>query len=63
MKIIFRVAIIIIVVYILGLNAYPRKSKFANHHKKNVKGWLDMGAWTHKKGAFGWYADFPVGKG
>lgn len=34
-----------------------------HHHKKGMKGWLDMGAWTKKKGAFGWYADFPVGKG
>ena len=27
-----------------------------DHH-----GWLDMGAYSGKKGAFGWYADFPVG--
>lgn len=26
-------------------------------------GWLDMGAYSGKKGAFGWYADFPVGYG
>lgn len=32
-----------------------------HHHKKYVKGMMDMGAWTKKKGAFGWYADFPVG--
>ncbi|GFV18446.1 uncharacterized protein TNCV_4468821 [Trichonephila clavipes] len=26
-------------------------------------GFLDMGAYTDKKGSFGWYADFPVGRG
>lgn len=34
------------------------------HHKGHgAKGWLDMGAWTGKKGAFGWYDKHPVGKG
>lgn len=35
----------------------------ASHHGHGVKGWLDMGAWTGKKGAFGWYDKHPVGKG
>ncbi|KAF8796064.1 hypothetical protein HNY73_000490 [Argiope bruennichi] len=26
-------------------------------------GFLDMGAYTDKQGSFGWYADFPVGRG
>lgn len=34
-----------------------------HHHGHGVKGWLDMGAWTGKKGAFGWYDKHPVGKG
>lgn len=33
------------------------------HHGHHAKGWLDMGAWTGKKGAFGWYDKHPVGKG
>lgn len=33
------------------------------HHKHHAKGWLDMGAWTGKKGAFGWHDKHPVGKG
>lgn len=33
------------------------------HHGHGAKGWLDMGAWTGKKGAFGWYDKHPVGKG
>lgn len=32
------------------------------HHGHGAKGWLDMGAWTGKKGAFGWYDKHPVGK-
>jgi len=32
-----------------------------HHHGHGVKGWLDMGAWTGKKGAFGWYDKHPVG--
>lgn len=38
-------------------------SKHYGHHKGGAKGWLDMGAWTGKKGAFGWYDKHPVGKG
>lgn len=38
-------------------------SKHHRHHKHGAKGWLDMGAWTGKKGAFGWYDKHPVGKG
>lgn len=34
-----------------------------HHHGHHAKGWLDMGAWTGKKGAFGWYDKHPVGKG
>lgn len=33
------------------------------HHGYDHSGWLDMGAWTGGKGSFGWYADYPVGKG
>ena len=33
-----------------------------HHHGHGVKGWLDMGAWTGKKGAFGWHDKHPVGK-
>lgn len=33
------------------------------HHGHHAKGWLDMGAWTGKKGSFGWYDKHPVGKG
>lgn len=33
------------------------------HHGHGAKGWLDMGAWTGKKGSFGWYDKHPVGKG
>jgi hypothetical protein len=36
-------------------------SKHYGHHKHGAKGWLDMGAWTGKKGAFGWYDKHPVG--
>lgn len=32
-----------------------------HHHGHGVKGWLDMGAWTGKKGAFGWHDKHPVG--
>lgn len=32
-------------------------------HGYDHSGWLDMGAWTGGKGSFGWYADYPVGKG
>lgn len=40
------------------------KTAASHHHKKHgAKGWLDMGAWTGKKGAFGWYDKHPVGKG
>lgn len=38
-------------------------SKHYGHHKHGAKGWLDMGAWTGKKGAFGWHDKHPVGKG
>jgi hypothetical protein len=41
----------------------PAASKHYGHHKHGAKGWLDMGAWTGKKGAFGWYDKHPVGKG
>lgn len=34
-----------------------------HHHGHGAKGWLDMGAWTGKKGSFGWYDKHPVGKG
>lgn len=34
-----------------------------HHHGYDHSGWLDMGAWTGGKGSFGWYADYPVGKG
>lgn len=40
----------------------PAASKH-HHHGHGAKGWLDMGAWTGKKGAFGWYDKHPVGKG
>lgn len=41
------------------------KTSASHHHHghKGAKGWLDMGAWTGKKGAFGWYDKHPVGKG
>lgn len=32
-----------------------------HHHGHGHSGWLDMGAYSGKHGAFGWYADFPVG--
>lgn len=34
-----------------------------NHgnHGHDASGYLDMGAYSGKHGAFGWYADFPVG--
>lgn len=32
-----------------------------HHGGHDHHGWLDMGAYSGKKGAFGWYADFPVG--
>lgn len=32
-----------------------------HHHKHFVKGWLEMGAHTGKKGAFGWHDKHPVG--
>lgn len=32
-----------------------------HYHGHGAKGWLDMGAWTGKKGAFGWYDKHPVG--
>lgn len=32
-----------------------------HHHGHHAKGWLDMGAWTGKKGAFGWHDKHPVG--
>lgn len=35
----------------------------STHHGGGHGGWLDMGAYSGKKGAFGWYADFPVGYG
>lgn len=34
-----------------------------HHGGYDHSGWLDMGAWTGGKGSFGWYADYPVGKG
>ena len=33
-----------------------------HHHGHHAKGWLDMGAWSGKKGAFGWHDKHPVGK-
>lgn len=39
------------------------KTAASHHHHHHVKGWLDMGAWTGKKGAFGWHDKHPVGKG
>lgn len=48
-------------------NAIPsadlKTSASHHHHGHGAKGWLDMGAWTGKKGAFGWYDKHPVGKG
>jgi len=41
----------------------PEASKHYHHKGHGAKGWLDMGAWTGKKGAFGWYDKHPVGKG
>lgn len=45
--------------------AAPRgdlKTSASHHyHGHGAKGWLDMGAWTGKKGAFGWYDKHPVG--
>ena len=32
-----------------------------HHHKHYVHGWLEMGAHTGKKGAFGWHDKHPVG--
>lgn len=32
-----------------------------HHHKHYVKGWLEMGAHTGKKGSFGWHDKHPVG--
>lgn len=32
-----------------------------HHHGHDHHGWLDMGAYSGHHGAFGWYADFPVG--
>lgn len=45
-----------------GGDLNPAASKH-HHHGHGAKGWLDMGAWTGKKGAFGWYDKHPVGKG
>lgn len=33
----------------------------SRHGSADQHGWLDMGAYSGKHGAFGWYADFPVG--
>lgn len=38
------------------LVAEPSHHGHHDHH-----GWLDMGAYSGHHGAFGWYADFPVG--
>ncbi|XP_035206246.1 uncharacterized protein LOC118181268 [Stegodyphus dumicola] len=35
----------------------------AEFSQEEHDGFLDMGAYTDKRGSFGWYADFPVGKG
>lgn len=32
-----------------------------HHYKHSVSGWLDMGAHSDKKGAFGWHDKHPVG--
>jgi hypothetical protein len=32
-----------------------------SHHGHDNSGWLDMGAYSGGHGAFGWYADYPVG--
>lgn len=42
------------------------KTSASHHHHGLVhgaKGWLKMGAWTGKKGAFGWHGKHPAGKG
>ena len=36
-------------------------SHHSRHGSSDQHGWLDMGAYSGKHGAFGWYADFPVG--
>lgn len=43
--------------------AIDLKTAASHHHGHHAKGWLDMGAWTGKKGSFGWYDKHPVGKG
>lgn len=40
-----------------------KTSASRHHHGHGAKGWLKMGAWTGKKGAFGWHDKHPVGKG
>lgn len=46
-----------------GYDKYSQPSH--NYHLDEgygASGWLDMGAYTGDKGAFGWYSDYPVGK-
>lgn len=42
-------------------NSDLKTSASHHYHGHGAKGWLDMGAWTGKKGAFGWYDKHPVG--
>ncbi|XP_023242125.1 uncharacterized protein LOC111640343 [Centruroides sculpturatus] len=37
------------------------KAEASHHGDDGVSGHLDMGAYSGHHGAFGWYADFPVG--
>lgn len=49
---------------VAGSHHQDLKTAASHHHKGHgAKGWLDMGAWSGKKGAFGWYDKHPVGKG
>lgn len=42
-------------------NDLKTAASYHKHHGHGAKGWLDMGAWTGKKGAFGWHDKHPVG--
>ncbi|GIY62785.1 hypothetical protein CEXT_5741 [Caerostris extrusa] len=45
------------------LDAEPADNDDVFDDEEKHDGFLDMGAYTDKQGSFGWYADFPVGRG
>lgn len=44
-----------------GSEMIAQSTHHHQQHGQDHSGWLDMGAYSGKHGAFGWYADFPVG--